>query len=197
MKNFQKGFVIPLLLAVIALLLAGGTYVYLQQKQTNQPVIENSAAQTTPTTKQSTSPTAPTKTSITILSPNGGESFAAGQNVPISLDADGLDPSRQYRAEVTMVIPNAERGDSTSGFYLAKPCYTPATSINRCNNVTVSNGASNMTLTIPSIISRTSGDYNLIIKVVDWTSYTSGIGEEITVVATATSVGLISISATN
>lgn len=45
--NYQKGFVVPLLLALIALVfIGGGTYVYVQNKQANQPVIATSSAQT-------------------------------------------------------------------------------------------------------------------------------------------------------
>lgn len=45
MKTYHKGFVTPLLLALIAiLLLGGGAYVYMQKNQANQPVIENSTA---------------------------------------------------------------------------------------------------------------------------------------------------------
>ncbi|MCX6787323.1 MAG: hypothetical protein NTY93_02245 [Candidatus Kaiserbacteria bacterium] len=48
MKNSQRGFVMPLLLAIIAILLiGGGAYVYMQNKQTNQPATTNSVAQIT------------------------------------------------------------------------------------------------------------------------------------------------------
>jgi len=46
--NYQKGFIAPLLLALIALLLiGGGAYVYVQNKPANQPVTASSTTQTT------------------------------------------------------------------------------------------------------------------------------------------------------
>lgn len=57
MKNLQKGFIVPLLLVIIALLFAGGgTYVYTQQKQSNEPIIGNQTTQIT----QPTTPVSPT-----------------------------------------------------------------------------------------------------------------------------------------
>lgn len=38
MQINKKGFVIPLVLAIIALLLVGGTYMYMQKNQENSPV---------------------------------------------------------------------------------------------------------------------------------------------------------------
>lgn len=57
----HKGFIVPLLLALIALLLiGGGAYVYTQKKQENPPVVGNVALpQATSTTASVTSQTAP------------------------------------------------------------------------------------------------------------------------------------------
>lgn len=45
MKTIQKGFVTPLLLAIIGILLiGGGAYVYMQQKSANQPEVANQTA---------------------------------------------------------------------------------------------------------------------------------------------------------
>jgi len=52
MKNSHKGFALPLILAIIALLLAGGAYAYLQKNQTNQPVSGNVASQQATSTAQ-------------------------------------------------------------------------------------------------------------------------------------------------
>lgn len=47
MKTSQKGFIAPLLIVIIAVLLAGGgTYLYTQNNQTNPPVTENPVIQT-------------------------------------------------------------------------------------------------------------------------------------------------------
>ncbi|MEK7126140.1 MAG: hypothetical protein AAB517_00115 [Patescibacteria group bacterium] len=57
MKNTQKGFIVPLLLIVIALFLAGGgAYVYTQNKQENSSVI--SSNQAVPSTAQTSNSTA-------------------------------------------------------------------------------------------------------------------------------------------
>lgn len=63
MKNSQKGFVLPLLLIIIAaLLVAGGAYVYVQNKQTNQMSDVTLPDQTTPTAQTSNTQTADWKT---------------------------------------------------------------------------------------------------------------------------------------
>jgi hypothetical protein len=50
MKNLQKGFIVPVLLVVVAfLLVGGGTYVYTQQ-QTNEAIGNQTAQTTQPTT---------------------------------------------------------------------------------------------------------------------------------------------------
>lgn len=46
MKTTQKGFIVPLLLALVAVLvLGGGAYVYVQNNQTNQPATATSTTQ--------------------------------------------------------------------------------------------------------------------------------------------------------
>jgi len=63
MKNSQKGFALSLLIVIIAtLLIGGGAYVYVQNKQASQPAAENSTAQATSTTQTSNSQTADWKT---------------------------------------------------------------------------------------------------------------------------------------
>jgi hypothetical protein len=61
MKTTQKGFIAPLILIIIAIvILGGGAYVYTQQKQANPLATENvtlpQATSTAPTTNQTTSP---------------------------------------------------------------------------------------------------------------------------------------------
>ncbi len=73
MKNTQRGFIVPLLLAVIAILLiGGGAYIYTQNQKTPEAVNQIvQATSTTPVTQKNTA----AKASITVLSPNGGEEF--------------------------------------------------------------------------------------------------------------------------
>lgn len=57
MKNSSKGFIVPLLLILIALFfIGGGSYAYLQTKQNNQPAVVDSNVQTTSTTKTTPAP---------------------------------------------------------------------------------------------------------------------------------------------
>lgn len=59
MKNTQRGFIMPLLLALIAILLVGGgAYVYTQNKQTSQPAVIDQTPQTTSTAQTPSSQTA-------------------------------------------------------------------------------------------------------------------------------------------
>lgn len=65
MENLQKGFIVPLLLALIALLLiGGGAYVYTQKKQENPPVMENVTLPQATSTAQTSNSQTPKKYSI-------------------------------------------------------------------------------------------------------------------------------------
>src|ERR1035437_8864366 len=88
-KNLQKGFVVPLLIAIIAVLvIGGGVYIY-ENKKAEAPVVTNAEiqqpnqvqqqtnTQTLPITTQPTPPTS-SQPSITVLSPNGGETIRLG-----------------------------------------------------------------------------------------------------------------------
>src|SRR3989344_3293753 len=56
MKNTQRGFIMPLLLALIAILLVGGgVYVYTQNKQAGQPAVVDQTPQQTTSTAQTPS----------------------------------------------------------------------------------------------------------------------------------------------
>src|ERR1700722_11943462 len=73
MKNFQKGFVVPLLLTIIGLLIiAGGIYLYIQNKQ-SPAVVSNKVATTSaqvettnsnPSTQTTTQTIVPVTTNI-------------------------------------------------------------------------------------------------------------------------------------
>lgn len=55
MNNLHKGFIVPIILAIIAILfVGGGVYVYTQKKQANLPLPQ--AISTTPTTNQTAPP---------------------------------------------------------------------------------------------------------------------------------------------
>ncbi|MFA6315169.1 MAG: hypothetical protein WC648_02260 [Candidatus Paceibacterota bacterium] len=95
MKNLQKGFVVPVLLTIITLLVVGGgVYIY-QSKKVETPSVKNTDTpqlnQVQQTNAQTPAVTQPivtsaavsTKPSITVLSPNGGETFK--QNSPITV----------------------------------------------------------------------------------------------------------------
>jgi len=65
MKNSQKGFAMPVILILVALLvIGGGAYVYMQNKQANQPATPSSPTQATSTMQTSVSQTADWKTYI-------------------------------------------------------------------------------------------------------------------------------------
>jgi uncharacterized protein (UPF0333 family) len=56
MKNLHKGFISPLLLAIIAVLfIGGGAYVYMQNKQANQPTAMTLTTQASSTTQATAS----------------------------------------------------------------------------------------------------------------------------------------------
>lgn len=82
MKNSQKGFIVPLLLVIIAVLVVGGgVYVY-KNKKVEVPVVDNG-------TQEPNNPPPQTDTSFKILSPKTGDSwkiggtyFAKFQNLP-------------------------------------------------------------------------------------------------------------------
>lgn len=102
MKNSQKGFVVPLLIGIIVLLVIGGVVMYYvyqnkvdliapvdmksgplnQDQQTNSQI--NSITPISAQGNQSS-----VKPSITILSPNGGENWKIGQTYTISFAKTG------------------------------------------------------------------------------------------------------------
>ena len=96
MKNLQKGFIVPVLLAIIAVLvIGGGVYIY-ESKKTETPLVVNNQNQLPNQNQQQTNTQTPvatqpkvspdpttTKPLITVISPNGGETFK--QNSPITV----------------------------------------------------------------------------------------------------------------
>lgn len=78
MKNHNRGFIVPLLIAIIAILLVGG-YVYTQ----NQPAVpagqEPSATQTSQAVPTAVNTNAPTASTLTISGATGPTSLQVGQ----------------------------------------------------------------------------------------------------------------------
>ena len=98
MKNLQRGFVIPLILTIVAfLLVVGGVYMYKQKEQPNKPVTGSSATQTTqsiPTvqTTQTTQPT-PTTKNPSAISPQRTPSAVTASIDQSSLTATSPTPT--------------------------------------------------------------------------------------------------------
>ena len=100
MKNSQKGFIVPLLIAIIAVLvIGGGVYVY-ETKKTEAPVVD--------TTTQQTNNQTP---SIQVLSPNGGEVLHIGQTYTILWNTTGLSTN----AKVNIILSSVGTGGSQEG----------------------------------------------------------------------------------
>jgi hypothetical protein len=95
MKNSKKGFIVPVLLVIIALLvIGGGVYVYKNKKVEVPAVVDTGTQQTNTQTSpvvntQTNNPPAQTDTSFKVLSPKAGDSWKIGsvysvkfQNLP-------------------------------------------------------------------------------------------------------------------
>lgn len=101
MKNLQKGFIVPVLLAIIAVLvIGGGVYIYESKKTETPPVVNNqnqlpnqnqqqTNTQTPPVKTPANNPPSQTDTSFKVLSPKAGDSWKIGgvysvkfQNLP-------------------------------------------------------------------------------------------------------------------
>jgi Ser-Thr-rich glycosyl-phosphatidyl-inositol-anchored membrane family len=106
MKNSQKGFVVPLLVAIIAILIiGGGVYIY-ENKKVETPVVADNTTQQSNQIKQintqntpviKTTPVsnpAPVKSSITISSPNGQEVWVNGSEQTIRWTSKGSDATQ-------------------------------------------------------------------------------------------------------
>lgn len=115
-SQYEKGFVVPLLIAVIALLvIGGGVYVY-ENKKAEVPVVTNTEIlqpdqvqqqtniQTPPITSQPTPPTS-SQPSITVLSPNGGETIRLGTD-PLSVTWRGTNLASNDGIHFSLVSTN-------------------------------------------------------------------------------------------
>ncbi len=93
MKKSQKGFVVPLLIGIIALLLiGGGVYIYENEKVETSALVDNTTQQSNQaqqTNKQNSSPV-PVKSSITVSSPNGQEVWVNGSQQTIRWTSKGV-----------------------------------------------------------------------------------------------------------
>ncbi|TSC71316.1 MAG: hypothetical protein G01um101448_1229 [Parcubacteria group bacterium Gr01-1014_48] len=103
MKNLQKGFIVPALLVIIALLvIGGGVYVY-ENKKSETPVPSTTDTQNPPVTTQQIPPPAntnPVKSSITIMSPNGQEVWADGSSQTIRWTSKGSDATQPVEIDL-------------------------------------------------------------------------------------------------
>jgi hypothetical protein len=95
MNTTHNGFIAPLLLALIALLLAGGAYVYIQNKQSDQPAVVSSTTQATTTStvqKTATSTQQNQTSSISDWKTYVNRSFTIEYPSSVALSATGPNP---------------------------------------------------------------------------------------------------------
>jgi hypothetical protein len=103
MKNIQKGFIVPLLITIIAILvIGGGYYIYSQNKKSS--IIEQNNANTSTTTVSTvtTSVVNQSNPGVTITSPNGGETFKTGDKINIAWKI--TDPNANGNSNVSLGI---------------------------------------------------------------------------------------------
>ncbi len=106
MKNIHKGFVGPLLLIIIAVLvIGGGIYLYTQRSQTTA---------TDPLTETAVS----TQPSVTVLSPNGGEAWTIGSTQTIKWNSNNFSGGVVY-FELIDSRYNAATEDNQTHFKIA------------------------------------------------------------------------------
>lgn len=150
MKNLQKGFIVPVLLVIIALLVVGGgVYVY-KNKKTEAPVVVDTETKPSNQNQQQTNTqTTPVNTqniSLVLMSPNGGENWIAGATGIITWK--GVDiPSK---AVISIDLINADSGD-------------------QINIATIESKNTSYTWKVPAIL---NGSYKIEIS-------TQGIGKKI------------------
>jgi len=111
--NYNKGFIIQGVIAVVALLIIIGVASYLGTRRNfgpegdvvvNPPVVEETAVQNNLTSTSKTSVTQ-NQPSITVLSPNGGEVFKVGSSVPVKWAYNNLPGVNTHNSEL---IENVE-----------------------------------------------------------------------------------------
>lgn len=93
MKKIQKGFIAPVLLLVIVLLVIGGSVYVYESKKTESPVVvdtqEQTNTQTPPVTNQEASKPA-TQSLITISSPSAGTVWLTGNTYQVKWQTSGI-----------------------------------------------------------------------------------------------------------
>jgi len=93
MKNSQKGFVVPLIITIVVLLLVGGIiYVSVKNNPKNQSISntnDNGASSSNNTNV--VNPGNNVVKSISVISPKGGETFVSGQKVNITWTTPGYE----------------------------------------------------------------------------------------------------------
>lgn len=94
MKDLQKGFIVPVLIAVIALLLiGGGVYVY-ETKKAVTPVPADLQVQQSKVLTSNSRFISSAQPEINVLSPNGGERFLVGKTIPITWSTQNAGTSK-------------------------------------------------------------------------------------------------------
>ena len=91
MNNLKKGFIVPVLLVIIALLVVGGSvYVYESKKSEAPAVINTETQQSNQTQRQDNTPEPSIKNSITILSPNANTIWTTGETYQVKWTTSGI-----------------------------------------------------------------------------------------------------------
>ena len=120
MKNSQKGFVLPLLLVIIAVLLVGGgAYVYTQQKPASEPAVVDQNTQPKQSTTLSTNTdngvdpvqASDSISNVRVISPNGTEIFKFGETHMIVWEAP-----RNIVEKATALYVSVENDDDKSSY---------------------------------------------------------------------------------
>jgi hypothetical protein len=91
MNKFNNGVAPVAVLVIVAIILIGGGAAYYYYAPKAGPIVQPQQNQYPTNQTASTTPAA--QPSITITSPNGGESFAIGSSYPITWNSTGLLPS--------------------------------------------------------------------------------------------------------
>ncbi len=119
MKNLQRGFVVPILIVIIALLvIGGGVYIY-ENEKVEVPVVADNTTQQSSQAQQTnnrqnsaiikTNPVSsavPDKSSLTVSSPNGQEVWVNGSKQIIRWTSEGSDASQPVNIFLERKSPN-------------------------------------------------------------------------------------------
>lgn len=111
MKNTQKGFAIPLLIAIIAGLVVGGYYIATHNKSIKTEDV-NTAVKTQDNKKQSTeihSTSSFGPKTVTFISPKGGEKFTKGKTYKITWTTSTSFNSAYPQVSITLITAKGKQ----------------------------------------------------------------------------------------